>query len=330
MKKTILFLLVLFHCIFSNPSAFAQAERHLVFTAYQDFISRLYVLDENGSVLQYHEYVNYRLQDMAVIDNEVYVTDAFIPCIYRVDIYTGELELVVHDMWLFYFYGVAWDGTYFYVDEWDLNRYDMDGNKDGMADFDQDVMGATFANDHYWMLSDEGEIKCWDFSEWPGVEELPDMGFLPPSSECRGLWYDGEYLWTAESIEGSPGKIYRFDFDGEIVEQWTAPAFQGWAACRVEAPVSVNLISKNDFDIQIFPNPVSDFMEISLTLKEPGEVKFQLYDLNGKLLSEKQWLRTSAGKQKTTWEPEKLNCHGPCILRVIAGAREFRKKIILE
>ena len=310
--------------------AVSQANHHIVFTAYQNFISRLYVLEDDGSVLQYHEYVNYRLQDMTVIDNEVYVSDAFIPCIYRVDIYTGDLELVVHDLWLFYFYGVAWDGNYFYVDEWDLNRYDMDGEKDGTADFDEDVMGSTFADNFYWMLSDEGEIKCWDFSGWPDLVELPEQGFSPPSADCHGLWYDGEFLWTAESIEGSPGKIYRFDFEGEIVEQWTAPAFQGWAACRVEAPVTVPEIHGENDVMQVYPNPVNEFVEIFLNLKKPTSIKLQLYDLHGKLTAEKQTGLHAADEQKIRWAFENHPGPGAYILRVIAGNSEFRQKVIIR
>lgn len=330
MKKFILFTFVIVHSFFNYPAAFSQTDRHLVFTAYQNFISRLYVLEDDGSVLQYHEYVNYRLQDMTVIDNEVYVTDAFIPCVYHVDIYTGDLELVVHDLWLFYFYGLAWDGTYFYVDEWDLNRYDMEGEKDGMADFDEDVMGSTFANNFYWMLNDENEIKCWDFSGWPELVEMPEQGFSPPTPNCRGLWYDGEHLWTAESIEGSPGKIYVFDFEGEIAEQWTAPAFQGWAACRVEAPVLVTEVQQEKAQLHVHPNPVIDFVDITLYLEKPSEIIIQLYDLTGNLVDEKRQGLHSAGRQKIRWAFDLQPGTGSYILRVIAGSSEFRRKIIIH
>ena len=59
--------------------SYSQDEDFIIFTSYQNFLSRLYVLNIDGSVYDYYEYENYRLQDMTVINNEVYVTDAFIP-----------------------------------------------------------------------------------------------------------------------------------------------------------------------------------------------------------------------------------------------------------
>ena len=244
---------------------YGQNQERIIFTAYQNFDSRLYVMEMDGTVLDYFEYANYRLQDFVVIDNEVYVTDAFIPCVYKVDISNGELDLVMHDTWLFYFYGLAWDGTYFYVDEWDMNRYDIEGNKDGMAFFDEDVMGSEFANGYYWMINDDNLIKCWDFSAWPDLAEMPDLHFAPPSFQCRGLWFDGEYFWSAESIEGNTGQIYRFGFDGQVVEQWTAPAFQGWGACKVEVAVGIHNPEKTNFALSCSPNPARSEITIAFT-----------------------------------------------------------------
>jgi hypothetical protein len=51
--------------------------------------------------------------------------------------------------------------------------------------------------------------------------------------DCRGLWFDGEYFWTTESIDAALGNIYRFDRDGTIIREWLAPAFRGWGVCVV-------------------------------------------------------------------------------------------------
>nr|HPK05419.1 hypothetical protein [Bacteroidales bacterium] len=56
-------------------SVFSQKQEYIVFTASQDFLSRIYVLNMDGSVHTYHEYMNYRWMDMTVIDNEVYVAE---------------------------------------------------------------------------------------------------------------------------------------------------------------------------------------------------------------------------------------------------------------
>jgi hypothetical protein len=207
----------------------------IVYTAHQDFLSRIYLLDPNGSVITYFHYENYFFADVEVVDNELYAAEAFAPRVLKVDLHTGELDVIVDDLWLYYFYGVVFDGTYWYVDEWDLNRYEFDGTKDGMAPFDESVAGAVWDGTWLWTLNDdEGVIKCWDVTAWPVTAEVTANRFAPPTPDCRGLWYDGEYLWTAESIDGALGQIYRFGFDGTVVAQWTEPAFRGWGACVIE------------------------------------------------------------------------------------------------
>jgi len=62
---------------------------------------------------------------MAVVNNELYVAEAFAPRVLKVNLETGELDVIIDDWSLYYFYDLAFDGTYFYVTEWDLNRYDI-------------------------------------------------------------------------------------------------------------------------------------------------------------------------------------------------------------
>ncbi len=324
-------LIIIFAWLAFGFYGHSQNNEYIVFTAYQNFNSRLYVLEMDGTVVNYHEYLNYRLQDMTVINNEVFVSDAFIPCVYKVDIYTGELELIVHDTWLFYFYGLAWDGNYFYVNEWDLNRYDITGQKDGTADFDEDVMGATFANGWYWMLNNENEIKCWDFDAWPDLLEIPAQHFLPPTPDCRGLWYDGEYFWTAESVENNIGKIYRFDFDGQVLEQWNAPAFRGWGACKVDVPpLAVAGNNNTSFEMTVSPNPAKDFLNISFTIDHPGMVTLLIHDLEGTVVQQKSIATFPIGKHTCKWAIEPNIKIGTYIIAMRLNNCELRQKIIVS
>jgi hypothetical protein len=82
-----------------------------------------------------------------------------------------------------------------------------------------------------WTLNNTGDIRCWDISTWPTVTEVPGNNFNAPTAACRGLWFDGRYFWTAESIEGTLGYIFQFDYDGTVIHQWLEPAFRGWGAC---------------------------------------------------------------------------------------------------
>lgn len=206
----------------------------IVYTAHQDWLSRIYILRMDGSVITYFEYSFYFFADLEVVDNEAYVAEAFAPRSYKLDLNTGDLDLIIDDWSLYYFYDLAFDGTYFYVTEWDLNRYDINGVKDGMVSFDENVNGGAWDGTYYWTLTDENLIKCWDVSSWPTLTEIPGNAFAPPSSNCRGLWFDGRYFWTAESVDGMLGYIYKFNSNGQVISQWLEPAFRGWSACVIK------------------------------------------------------------------------------------------------
>jgi hypothetical protein len=190
----------------------------------------------NGTVQNYFEYSFTRMADLEVVNNEVYVAEAFAPRVYKVNLTTGNLQVVIDDWSLFYFYGLAFDGTHFYVDEWDLNRYDLNGNYAGTASFDETVLGAAWDGSYYWILDDNNKIRCWDISGWPTLTEIPANAFAAPDTACLGLWFDGECFWTAQSLDGILGYIYQFDYTGTMVNQWLEPAFSGWAACVVDLP----------------------------------------------------------------------------------------------
>jgi hypothetical protein len=212
----------------------ALAEQTIVYTAHQNFDSRIYLMRMDGSVRAYHEYAFYYMADLATVGNDVHVAEAFAPRSYRVNLETGDLELIIDDWNLFYFYGLAWDGNWLYVDEWDLTRYDSTGAYQGRAGFDEAVMGAACDSAHLWTIDDTGNIRCWDKDSWPDVTEVPENAFAAPTIWCRGLWFDGECFWTAESRDGQFGWIYRFDRTGAVQDSWREPAFNGWSACVVD------------------------------------------------------------------------------------------------
>lgn len=218
------------------PGIKASTWDNIVYTAHQSFGSRIYLLRPDGTVITYYEYSNVRLLDLEVVNNEVYVVEAFSPLVYKIDLNSGDLETIILDSSLSYLYGLAFDGTYFYAAESDLNRYDINGNKQGTASFDETVLGAAWDGVFYWTLNDANKIKCWDISSWPTITPGPYETITTPSINCRGLWFDGLYFWTAESINDTLGKIYQFDYYGEVVNQWIEPAFVGWSACIISVP----------------------------------------------------------------------------------------------
>jgi len=289
-------------CVLALCAATAGAgEDVMVFTANQGFLSRIYVMDMDAQVIRYFEYENFRFVGLEVVDNEVYAAEAFAPRLERVDLQTGDLEVIVDDWSLFYFYDAAWDGQYFYVDEWDLNRYDLDGGYDSRASFDEYVLGCAWDGAHFWTLDDENLIKCWDLSGWPAVTHLDANDFAPPSPSCRGLWYDGEHFWTAETGD-APGWIYRFDHAGTVLQQWPEPAFSGWGVCVVRdfvsaAPPAPRLALKGNV-----PNPFNPRTEIRFTLSHPARVEIGVYDTAGRRVATLFRGDRPAGPHAVSWD----------------------------
>ena len=331
MAKTLLCALVLMICATSSLSL---ADDVIVFTANQDFLSRIYVLRMDGSVYDYFEYEFYRFVDMEVVDNVVYVAEAFAPRVYKANIETGDLELIIDDWSLYYFYGLAFDGTYFYVDEWDLNRYEIDGSKDGTASFDEYVLGCAWDSTYLWTLDDMNIIKCWDVSGWPGVVAVPSLNFTPPSPACRGLWFDGQYFWTAESLDGL-GYIYQFDYSGAVINQWLEPAFSGWSACVVRDFITgsgetSSTRSSSGFELAVYPNPLSAQARVELLLPQASSVALKVYNLAGEEIETLFLGRLPEGRQCVEWDATDKAC-GVYFLRLEAdGYAESMKVLVIE
>ncbi|MBD3235595.1 MAG: hypothetical protein GF330_02695 [Candidatus Eisenbacteria bacterium] len=293
--------------LFVGGAAVAAFADLIAFTANQEFLSRIYLLRMDGSVERFYEYEFYRFVDTAVVDGELYVAEAFAPRVYRVDVATGDLEVIVDDWSLYYFYGLAWDGDYFYVDEWDLNRYTRDGTFDGRASFDETVYGSTFDGEYLWTLDDEHPLRCWDISQWPEITPRPENDFAPPSSDCRGLWFDGTHFWTAESGEAI-GRIYQFAYGGEVVNQWWAPAYRGWSACVVPDPASTvgAPMARTDpgLRLQLRGNPARARLTVEFRLPVTDEVALELFGPGGQALATLASGGFAAG-------PHRIDCRSP-------------------
>ena len=136
MKKIFVIIIILLFCFTSITSATLKIKNEkedlkehiletnskdiIVFIANQGWFSRIYILNMAGQVVNYFEYEYYIFCDVEVIDNELYVTDWVAPRLFKVDLNTGNLDIIVDDWSLLYMYDVAYDGTFFYIDEWDL------------------------------------------------------------------------------------------------------------------------------------------------------------------------------------------------------------------
>ncbi|NIW44714.1 MAG: T9SS type A sorting domain-containing protein, partial [candidate division Zixibacteria bacterium] len=167
-------------------------------------------------------------------------------------------------------------------------------------------MGGAWDGQYYWTLTDSNLIKCWDLSGWPTVVEVPDSHFTPPSPDCRGLWFDGQYFWTAESKDVL-GNIYQFDHSGTIVNQWLEPAFRGWAAgvisdylTDIDPPSPAENLTFRLFPN--YPNPFNPETNVRFTIPEASLVSLKIYDSLGKRVATLKNEELPAGEYEETWD----------------------------
>ncbi len=144
------------------------------------------------------------------------VVNRFDVYLINLDLETGDLQLIIDDWSLYCFYDIAYDGSFLYVTEWDMNRYLPDGTKDSSTGYNGSIFGSTFCNNRLYTL-----IQCWDISGWPDMVLDEGGSITPPTPYCRGLSFDGDNFWTAERKEDQLGSIICFDSTGAIVTQIT-------------------------------------------------------------------------------------------------------------
>ena len=208
----------------------------VVYSAHQNLNSRIVLINNDNMVINKFDYSNKKFLDLEVVNNIVYALEALNPSVYRINIETGNTELIIDDSNLNNPYSLAFGNNYFYIVDDRLNRYDVNGNFQGSADLNETVYGASWDGVFYWILNNNNKIKCYDLSNWPNIVEGPFPTINTPSSKCRGLFFDGMNFWTAEYDNNAVGKIYKIDYLGNVIKELVEPYIIGWSACTVAVP----------------------------------------------------------------------------------------------
>ncbi len=100
-----------------------------------------------------------------------------------------------------------------------------------------------------------------------------------------------------------------------------------------DAPLSVDsfdLISK----LIVFPNPVSDRFEVKLAMNEASNLKIEMFDINGRLISSLLNEEMQAGEVSYVWErnsdKNRSLSAGTYILEITANGKKSTSKLILK
>jgi len=101
----------------------------------------------------------------------------------------------------------------------------------------------------------------------------------------------------------------------------------------IEMTKTGTTLSSDSFSINglvnIYPNPSSEYVNISLSLKEAARVKINIYDIHGKIVQTILNEKKSAGSFITTWNRSNV-ASGLYILEIDADGRKYNSKLVLN
>ena len=292
-------LLYIFLMLSMGLALQSQPADTLIQTAHQTFNSRIYLMDGQGNTLEYFDYENYRLVDMTIADGELYVADAFGPVVLKVDITDGSLEHFIIELPHTAYYGLAFDSTYFYVEDFGtLYRYDEQGEQQSSASFGETIFGMTWDGQYlYTVIEDDEQIRCWDLSDWPELTEVEENAIAKPSDACRGLFFDGQFFWTSEALETVPGNSYRINHDGEIIESFDNASHIGWGiAAKLDTTATAISPFPQGKTLESYFNANTNQLKLFLPELPAGNILLEVHAITGQLMRSEKISNNETGK----------------------------------
>lgn len=185
-------------------------------------------------------------------------------------------------------------------------------------------------------LASENEIIGWVHNRNYNWRYLLDLGTPPPAVEDGKLIFKNlpsNSIFTIEWKSTFSGELIRKDtimssFDSLVVEvpplQWDY-AFHlikiGQTGIEQESASSIN------FDVNLFPNPFNDIINLQISLKESNDISVEVYNL----LGEKLFYRTeylSSGINKFSLNLSNYSS-GVYLLKISTPTKSILKKALL-
>ena len=84
----------------------------------------------------------------------------------------------------------------------------------------------------------------------------------------------------------------------------------------------------NEINVSLYPNPVQGLATLSFNLNEDGNVSYQVFDLNGRMVMNQNMGRLVAGEHQVNITAETLSS-GSYILRLSQGAGNASVKFLV-
>ena len=167
----------------------------------------------------------------------------------------------------------------------------------------------------------DGAGNTADINAW-----LAANGGAAASDNCGGVTWSNDFVITS--------LIYDCGITEFVTVTFTATddcsnSSTTSATFTIEStPLATDSFSLNGV-VNIYPNPSSEYVTISISLKEAAQVKMNIYDLNGKIVKSILNEEISAGSFIKTWNRSNV-ASGIYILEIDANGRKHNSKLILK
>jgi hypothetical protein len=159
---------------------------------------------------------------------------------------------------------------------------------------------------------------------------------LPPTTGTggNGSTYVESFVWTAPA--SGTGAISFWGVLNAINNNGSADAGDLWNLNHVtinewtSSGNAVNEISPNQFNVSVFPNPASDYINLTYKLDSKSVVSIKLINLNGQAVAELLNENQSSGAQSNTIKlPEGLD-KGVYFLQATINDQQIVRKILVQ
>ena len=92
---------------------------------------------------------------------------------------------------------------------------------------------------------------------------------------------------------------------------------------------SNRILAQTDLNISVTPNPVSDVAVIRFEMNQPGDVEFQIFDLQGKVVKTINQNNQSAGKNELLFDANEFNS-GTYLIRMKANGQQTSSRFMIR
>lgn len=171
-------------------------------------------------------------------------------------------------------------------------------------------------------LSNNMFTKVHDFDGLNGANPKGDLYFDATANKFYGTTFGGGTGGFGTTFNFDPignTLVKTFDFDGTSGSQPNgALSFATMPGSGIPQELTV--------DLSVFPNPVTDCFTVSIAEPMDGDIRFELFDMNGKVVS--NWIENNTAGNYTKMIDMRSFANGSYTLKISNGTNQSTRKIV--